>query len=101
MTVSVVPVVMPETECQNLLFDLLKCEFVIITHTEELFNSLVRCCRNVYRTVVVLGETFTYDLSITLICLDPFPAALLKHCCRCEDYARYFMSCQLVIQGVA
>ena len=50
-----------------------------------------------YRTVVVLGKAFSYDLRITLIRLDPLFSTLLQHRGRSKDHTVDMMIGQLVI----
>ena len=97
MAVSVIPVIMPKTECQDLLLDFFECKLMIIPHAEEFFYFLVRCGRNMYRTIVVLGKASAYDFSVTLIRLDSLFATSFQHRGRSKDLAVDMVIGQLVI----
>ena len=86
-----------ETECIDLLFNLLQRHFVVISHSEVFLNGDIFICRNMNRVIATIGKALRNHHSITLIGFDPF-SLLCQHRCRCQNRAFDSGFGQLVIK---
>ena len=74
------------TECIDLLFCLLQCLLVIISHADIFFDILILLIRNIYRLICSCSQGTGYLLRITLISFD-LTCFLLRKRCRGNDNA--------------
>jgi len=97
MAVSFVAIIMAQAKRQDLLLHFLKRKFVVIPHAKEFLCFLIQRRRNVYWTVIMLGQAPGYDLGIALVGLDPFFAALFQHRGWGKNLALYIAGRQLMV----
>ena len=65
---------MPQAKRQYLLFDLFESQFVVAAHPDILFDLLILFCRDMDRTIIVMGEAPGKKSCVALVRFDLFPS---------------------------
>ena len=64
----------PQAKRQYLLFDLFESQFVITAHPDILFDLLILFCRDMDRTIIVMGEAPGKKGCVALVRFNLFPS---------------------------
>ena len=80
-----ITVVMPQTECQDLLLDLFKCSLMITAHADVFLGLLIFLSWHMNSAIIMVCKATGYESCISLVGLNLFLSLRLQHCRRCKN----------------
>ena len=92
-----VSVIVTQTECYDLLLDLLQSKFVVISHADVFFDLFIDICRNMDWTVVFMSKAPCDQHRIPFVCFDLLLTLLFQHGSGSKNNTIHVVLGQLVV----